>query len=65
VARILLDRQKQFRDRLIEVPTKEMRGSDHMESRADAGAQTELQCGFDMPDRDVGLARPIPEHATD
>ena len=36
-----------------------MRDAYYNERRADAGAGTEAQRGFDMLDRDVGLARPI------
>ena len=58
VAWILLDREEQLRHCLIEAPAEEMRGAYYEERRADAGAGTEAQRGFDMLDRDVGLARP-------
>jgi hypothetical protein len=42
-----------------------MGDANESERRADAGAGTEGQRGLDMLNRDVGLARPIPEHAAD
>src|SRR5215469_730152 len=42
-----------------------MRAAYYSERRADAGAGTEAQRGFDMLDRNVGLTRPIPECATE
>ena len=42
-----------------------MRGAYCKERHADAGAGTEAQRGIEMLDRDVGLARPNPEHAAD
>src|SRR5215472_8583640 len=62
-ARVLLDREKQFRHRLSETPTKKMRGSYYLEGRADPGARTESQRSLGMLDRDVELAGPIPEYA--
>ena len=55
---ILLDREEQLRHDLIEAPTDEMRCAYLKKRRADAGAGTEAQRGFDMLDRKVGLARP-------
>jgi hypothetical protein len=42
-----------------------MRGAYVKERRSGAGSRTEALRGLEMLDRDVGLARPIPEHATD
>src|SRR4051812_6161575 len=42
-----------------------MRGAYVEERRAGAGAGTEALRGLEMLDRDVGLARPIPQHTTD
>src|SRR6516165_722632 len=65
VAWIPLDREEQFRHCLIEAPVGEMRGAYYGKRAADAGAGTEAQRGFDVFDRDVGLARPSPEDAAD
>ena len=40
-----------------------MRAADYNELRAEPGAGTEAQRGLEMLDRDVGLARPLPEGA--
>src|SRR5215472_18310058 len=42
-----------------------MRSAYQRKRRADASAGTEPQRGLEMLDRDVGLARPIPEGAAD
>ena len=42
-ARILLDRQEQFRHRLFEAPAKKMSAAQYSEGRADAGAGTEAK----------------------
>src|SRR6516162_8599764 len=65
VARILLDRQEKFRHRLIEAPSEEMCGAYYHERSAGTGARAKTQSGFDMLDRDVGLARPKPDIAAD
>jgi hypothetical protein len=39
--------------------------ADCSEGRANAGAGTEAQRGIEMLDRDVRLARPIPESAAE
>jgi hypothetical protein len=57
-ARIVLDREEQFRHGLVEAPAVEMRLAYYRERRADAGARAEAQRGFDMLDRDVRLTRP-------
>src|SRR5271169_3057197 len=64
-AGILLDREEQLRHGLLEAPTAEMRRAYCLERIADMGAGTEPQRGFEMLDRDVGLARPHLEHAAD
>ena len=58
VGQILLDREKQLRNGLIEAPTEEMCGAYPDEHWADAGARAEAQRCFAMLDRDVGLTRP-------
>jgi hypothetical protein len=60
-----LDREEQSRHCLIEAQTEEMSSAYETERRADAGAGTEAQRGFDMLDRGVGLARKHPEYAAD
>src|SRR6516162_1024885 len=40
-----------------------MRGAYHKERRATTGTGTKAQRGLDMLDRNVGLARPLPEDA--
>src|SRR5438034_1459080 len=64
-ARILLHREEQLRHRLIEATSEEMRATYYRERVPDAGAGTKPQCGFCMLDRDVGLARPVPERSAD
>src|SRR5208283_6213430 len=64
-ARIILDGEKEFRHCLIEAPAEEMCLAYYSERRADAGARAEAQRGLEMFDRDVGLARPLPESAAD
>ena len=59
VARVFLDRELQLRHRLVEAPGVEMRGADNKERRADAGARTEAQRGFDMLDRKCRVCPPI------
>ena len=54
VAWVVLDREDQLRRCLIEAPTEKMRAAYCSERRADAGATTEAQRGFDTRDRDVG-----------
>ena len=56
-ARILLDREEQFRDCLFEAPAEEMRGAHCNERRADARVRAEAQRSFGMLYRDVRLAR--------
>src|SRR5262249_18626588 len=65
IARIVLDRDEQFRHRLMETPAVEMRGAYYKERRAAAGTRTEAQRGLDMLDRNVGFARPLPEDAAE
>src|SRR5262249_24564136 len=62
IAWVLLDREEQLRHGLIEAPAEEMRIAYCYERRADAGAGTEAQRGLEMLDRDVGLARQVPEY---
>ena len=62
---ILLNRDEQLRHGLFEALSEEMRHTYWKERQADAGTRTEAQRSFDMLDRDVGLARPIPEDAAD
>jgi len=47
----------------METPAVEMRGAYYKERRATTGTGTKAQRGLDMLDRDVGLARPLPEDA--
>jgi hypothetical protein len=54
---IFLDREEQFRYRLIEAPSEEMRGAYHAELGADARARSEAQRSFGVLDRTVGPAR--------
>ena len=54
----ILDREEQLWRCLIETPAEEMRGAYYGELVTDAGAGTEAQRGYDMLDRDIGLARP-------
>jgi hypothetical protein len=42
-----------------------MRDAYYIGRRASAGAGAEPQCSLDMLDRNVGLARPDPDVATD
>ena len=42
-----------------------MRGAYYKKRREDAGAGTEAQRSFDMPDRDVRLSRPHSENGAD
>jgi hypothetical protein len=65
VAWIVLDREAQLRHGLIEAPSEEMRCAYLKERRADAGAGAEAQRGFEMLDRDVGLARKQSQGAAD
>src|SRR5215831_7855443 len=64
-ARILLDREEQFRHGLIEPPSQEMRLAYQRKRRANAGARTEPQRGLGTLDRRVGLAGEKPENAAD
>jgi|HubBroStandDraft_6_1064221.scaffolds.fasta_scaffold33304_5 hypothetical protein len=64
-ARIVLDRQEQFRHGLLEPPSQEMRLAYQRKRSADAGARAEPQRGFGMLDREVGVARKKPENAAD
>src|SRR5215472_12908739 len=61
VAWVLLEREEQLWHGLFEAPAEEMRLAYSDERRADAGARTEAQRGLVMLDRDVRLARPIPQ----
>ena len=63
-ARILLNRQEQFRRGLFEAPAEEVSATEYSERRAGAGTGTKAQRGFDMFDRNIGLACPIPKSAT-
>lgn len=63
--RIVLHREKEFCHGLIEPPSEEMREADLKERRANSFAGTEAQRNFDMLDRNVGLACPIPEDTAD
>src|SRR5215469_6571463 len=63
-ARIFLDREDEFRHRLIEAPSKKMRCAQYSERRTDPGAWAEPQRGLDMRDRRIGLARVQPEGGT-
>ena len=49
----------------METPAVEMRGAYYKERRAAAGTRTEAQRGLDVLDRNVGLARPLPEDAAE
>jgi len=65
VARILLDREEQFRHGLIEAPSRTMRRANDNERCADPGARTKPERRLGMSDRDVGLARPHSNVAAD
>src|SRR5689334_11484943 len=62
---ILLDREEQLRHGLIEASAVQMCRAYCGHRRTDPGTGTETQRGFDMGNRDVGLARPTPEETTD
>src|SRR5271167_3283604 len=64
-ARILLDREEQFRHRLFEAPAEETRGPYLKKRVADPGAGTESQRGLDMLDCNVRLACISPEDTAD
>src|SRR5215469_6023641 len=64
-ARILLRREAQFPNSLVETPPEEMRRADHQERRADPGPRAEAEGGFRTLNRQIGLARPKPEDAAD
>jgi len=61
--RMLLSREKKFRQSLIEAVADEMRRTDYKEGQADAGARAETQRCLDMCDRKIGLTGPEPEGA--
>jgi hypothetical protein len=65
VAWILVDREEQFWDGLIEAPPVQMRGAYLKMRWADAGARTKAQRDIEMLDRGVRLACPVPEYAAD
>src|SRR6185437_16782858 len=64
-AGIVLDRQQQLRHRLIKAAGKEMCETDDIGRCADTRAGAEAQCGIEMLDRGVRLARPYPEKPAD
>src|SRR5215469_5190012 len=64
-ARILLDREHEFRHCFIEPPSQEMRLAYYSERRADPSARAEPQRGLAILDRKVGLAREKPENGAD
>src|ERR1700746_1246330 len=64
-ARILLRREAQFRNSLVEPPREEMRRAYDKERGADASPWAEAEGGFHALDRKVGLARPKPKDAAD
>ena len=65
LARVVLDREEQFRHRLIEVPPEEVRQSDSIVSRPNSGTRTKTQRRLDALDRCVRLAGKIAEGTTD
>jgi hypothetical protein len=64
-ARIVLDREKQFRHCLIKSPSYEMCITHYTEQRADPGAWAQAEGHFLMLDCNVGLARPNSNVAAD
>ena len=62
---IFLDREEQFRHRLIEAPTKQMRAAHCKKGHADASTRAEPQRGLDVLKREVELTRPQPKIAAD
>src|SRR5580704_1928801 len=64
-AGVLLDREQQLRDCLIEASRIKMRGADCEESPADPGARAEPQRSLGVLDRDLGLAGIQSEHTAD
>src|SRR5207247_6344260 len=64
-ARIVLNREEQLRDSLIEAPAKEVGAAQYKQRRANSGTRTEPQRHIDMIDCDIRLARPKPEKAAD
>src|SRR5215471_7384150 len=64
-ARILLRREAQFPNSLVEPPPEEMRRAYDKERRADPGPRAEAEGGFRTLNRKVGLARPKPKDAAD
>jgi len=64
-ARILLRREAQFRNSLVETPPEEMRRAYDKERRADPSPRAEAEGGLRSLDRKVGLARPKPKDAAD
>ena len=57
IALILLNREDQVWQCLLEAPSEEMGDAYYSGLRADAGARTEPSRSFEMLDSDVGLAR--------
>jgi len=60
-ARILLRREAQFPNSLVETPPEEMRRAQDKERRPDPGPRAEAEGGFHTLNRKVGLARPKPK----
>src|SRR5215831_3459822 len=64
-ARILLRREAQFRNSLVETPLQKMRRAYDKERRSDPSPRAEAEGGFYTLDRKVGLTRPKPKDAAD
>src|SRR6266481_3195361 len=63
--RIILDRQEQLWQGLVEAPTKKQRHADRTENLAEPAARAEAQRNLKARDSQSGLARHIPENAAD
>src|SRR5271156_4332280 len=64
-ARIVLNREEEFRHSLVEPTAEEVCAAQYEQRRASSGARTEPQRHIGMIDRNIRRARPESEKATD